>query len=81
MRFSRSSLRRGLLGLVFAGSLGFGASQAFAEPRTVAATDGTCVYGDPGARWICRDWCQANYYVDGACTRKGFCACTGYIGP
>ena len=74
-------LRRGLLGAALLGSLGFGASQALATPREAAGTDGTCLYGDPGARSYCRSWCQSEGYRDGACARQGFCACIGYIGP
>jgi len=81
MRVSLAFLRRSLLGAAFVGSLGFGATQALAVPREVRTADGTCVWGDPGARYICRSYCQANYYADGACTRQGFCACIQYIGP
>jgi hypothetical protein len=81
MRGSITYLRRGLLGAAIVGSLGFGATQALAVPRETVSQDGTCVWGDPGARSICQSYCQANYYNDGACTRKGFCACVGYIGP
>ena len=81
MSRSLSYLRRGLLGAGLVGSLGFGASQALATPRETSSTDGTCVYGDPGARSYCRSWCQANYYRDGTCTTHGFCACIQYIGP
>lgn len=76
-----SRLRIGVFSAAFVSSLGFGVSQALAVPHSAQTTDGTCVYGDPGARSLCRDWCQSQYYADGACTRKGFCACIQYIGP
>ena len=38
MSRSLSYLRRGLLGIALAGSLGFGATQAFAEPKAGPAT-------------------------------------------
>ena len=38
MSRSLSYLRRGLLGIAFVGSLGFGASQAFAESKAGPAT-------------------------------------------
>ncbi|HSU18039.1 hypothetical protein [Longimicrobium sp.] len=81
MSRSLSHLRHGLLGAVVVGSLGFGASQALAVPRGAPAADGTCVYDDPGSRTICRNYCQSQYYRDGACLRQGFCGCIGYIGP
>lgn len=71
---SLTSLRRGLLGIAFVGSLAFGAVQALAAPRASGA-DGTCLYGDPGARSACQSWCQSEGYRDGTCTRMGFCAC------
>jgi hypothetical protein len=57
-------LRRGLLGIAFVGSLGFGATQALASPdpsRIRYCTDlGTdyytsyCAYGCPGNRGYCQ---------------------------
>lgn len=50
MSRSLSYLRRGLLGIALVGSLGFGATQAFAEPKgEPVAAMGTC----PVGMWEC----------------------------
>ncbi|HEX8271611.1 MAG TPA: hypothetical protein VF615_03100 [Longimicrobiaceae bacterium] len=70
------ALRRALFCDSCAIVFGFGASQALATPPQ-SSDDGTCLYGDPGARAYCRSWCQSQSleYRDGTCTRFGFCAC------
>lgn len=60
-----SYLRRGLLGIAFVGSLGFGATQALASPeqgRVKYCEDRggdyytpVCAYGCPGNSGYCRD--------------------------
>jgi hypothetical protein len=76
MTCSFTNLRRALFGLSCTVVFGFGASQALAAPRQ-SSDDGTCLYGDPGARAYCRSWCQSQSlgYRDGTCTRFGYCAC------
>ena len=73
---SRSSirLRRVLFGVSCTVVFGFGAGQALAAPRA-ADSDGTCLYGDPGARAYCSSYCKSQGYRDGTCTRFGICAC------
>lgn len=44
MSRSLSYLRRGLLGLAFLGSLGFGVTQAFAKPERVSAPSCPALY-------------------------------------
>lgn len=67
MSRSLSYLYRGLLGIVFVGSLGFGASQALAAPSQVSQQ-----------RWCseayCDDYCGRMGW-DGQCTREGACEC------
>ncbi len=75
MSCSLTWLRRGLLGLVCAGSLGFGATQAIAGPQQETRV-GTCP-----------DWGYDYYYApcaygcpgrQGYCAAGGICRC-GYI--
>lgn len=67
MRLSLSYLRRGLLGLAFAGSLGFGAAQAFASPSA----------------WPLPRYCPARDYeyvtpdCNAYCNGPGYCATYG----
>jgi hypothetical protein len=58
MSRSPKLLRRGILGIAFAGILGFGATQALATPTQ--ARSGTCLYAPfpydpPGGCWEC-EW-------------------------
>jgi len=71
MHRSLSYLRRGLLGIAFLGSLGFGATQAFGTPsrgpgaactpRLYEYASATCGFGCPGNR--------------GYCSTDGVCVC------
>lgn len=69
MSRSLSYLRRGLLGIAFVGSLGFGATQAFATPQ-VAAGGAYCDWA------YCAWWCSENVPgSDGLCSTRGECQC------
>jgi hypothetical protein len=72
---SLSYLRRGLLGVFFVGSLGFGATQALAGPGGPSSNGGWCVLGDPGADAYCNYWCQETLDADGYCLSGGRCSC------
>lgn len=73
MSRSPSYLRRGLLGLVFVGSLGFGATQALASPEQARFTSCPatgydyayqhCAAGCPGGRGYCDAYgrCQCGH--------------------
>lgn len=65
MSRSLSYLRRGLLGLAFVGSLGFGATHALAEPQTGAAMRvPVCPTGAPYECWCDgRLTCQFEPYM------------------
>ncbi len=71
MRLSFSHLRRGILGLAFAGSLGFGAAQAVASegswplPRTCPPRSYEYVTPD------CNAYCNG----PGFCATNGYCHC------
>ncbi|MET0400372.1 MAG: hypothetical protein ABW277_26515 [Longimicrobiaceae bacterium] len=71
MRLSFSYLRRGILGLAFAGSLGFGAAQAVASegsrplPRTCPPRSYEYVTPD------CNAYCNG----PGFCATNGYCQC------
>lgn len=67
MSRSRSYLRRGLLGIVFVGSLGFGATQALAKPQVEAGPK----YCFPGP---CNRSCVNSGFASGACA-DGVCTC------
>ncbi len=73
MSRSLSNLRRGLFGIAFVGSLGFGATQAFGSPNQ--ARGGNCIpkgydYSTP----VCGSGC---YRQIGYCDTSGVCHC-GY---
>lgn len=66
MSRSLSYLRRGLLGIAFVGSLGYGATQALAAPPQV-----------PVARFCeawCNDYCEQQGQM-GTCRFDGTCWC------
>ncbi len=69
-------LRRGLLGIAVLGSLGFGATQAFANAIWVPI-GGYCERFDPRATAICSDLCDSRgYYLGGVCNwRTNSCEC------
>lgn len=55
MSRSLSYLRRGLLGIAFVGSLGFGATQALAEPQASGPARAPVCYGAMPFRCMCND--------------------------
>lgn len=65
---SLSYLCRGFLGIAFVGSLGFGASQAFAAPSQAPQERAWCDEA------YCDDYCGRMGW-DGQCTRGGACQC------
>lgn len=66
------ALRRAVLGAAFVGSLGFGASQAFATPEQAAAAVRTCPdTGYDYAYASCRIGCASGGY----CAAGGICRC------
>ncbi|HEY0015374.1 MAG TPA: hypothetical protein VGC13_03620 [Longimicrobium sp.] len=77
---SFSFIRRGFLGIAFAGALGFGATQALASPRTAAGPD--------GPDYCPIDFVNGPYYSEycgrgcaeeiGYCSMEGRCVC-GYF--
>ncbi|HEV3049286.1 MAG TPA: hypothetical protein VGX50_03215 [Longimicrobium sp.] len=67
-----TNLRRGLLGLAFLGSMGFGVTQAFGSPEQAVRAQ-ACpakAYDYPYA--ACRTGCPAG---GGYCATNGYCAC------
>jgi hypothetical protein len=68
-------LSRGLLGIAFVGSLGFGARQALAYPQldTIACD----AYNDPFAHTMCENFCRSRgLYGGGWCSSfSGTCQC------
>jgi hypothetical protein len=77
MKGSMTYLRRGLLGLAFAGSLGFGATQALATPALGApAAAGVCP--DEGYDYYYYPCAYSCYRQQGYCAAGGVCRC-GYI--
>lgn len=71
-------LRRGMLALAFAGSLGFGASQALAAPtpaRFLACSSSGITF-DPN----CEYYCNQQGYDFGFC-RYGQCVCRNFTAP
>ena len=82
MNRSLSSLHTALLGIVVAGSLGFGATQAFAGPSAPASRLPWCDPTDPNAyAAVCTRACQRQGYLYGYCQQEGpnpdngICAC------
>jgi len=72
MSRSLSYLRRGLLGVAFVGSLGFGVTQALASPTQVASSGGWCT-----EEWeaYCDEQCG---FLNGHCMSYGpyvYCEC------
>ena len=65
-------LRRGLLGLAFAGSLGFGASQALASPAQATAMGNCPVEGYDYYYAACAWGCP---WQQGYCSETGWCRC------
>ncbi len=73
MSRSLSYLRRGLLGIAFVGSLGFGATQAFGSPnREPAVYCEATGYDYPSAYCQSMLGCQ---WGGGYCTFWGICEC------
>lgn len=75
MKSPMTYLRRGLLGLAFAGTMGFGATQALATPAQAAAMGNCPVEGYDYYYYPCAYSCP---YQQGYCTTRGWCAC-GFI--
>jgi hypothetical protein len=71
----RISLRHAVFGALFAGSLLFGATQAFARPPGYVSIDVACSTSAPGSNQFCKDACGAEGYVDGLCWSSGACIC------
>ncbi len=71
MSRSLSYLRRGLLGIAFVGSLGFGATQAFGS--TSFGVPGTVCYGPEDEGWCW--WNCAFQGEGGGYCYGGFCEC------
>ena len=77
MSRSLSNLRRGLLGIAVAGSLGFGTTQAFATVDR-ATTPWTCDPTNPWENGRCASLCQSTGHGNaGYCSHLGECLC-GY---
>ena len=76
MSRSLSYLRRGLPGIAFVGSLGFGTTQALAAPQQ--SRDKLCPYEGllpyPYLASQCIDHCNELGYFDGVCLSTG-CTC------
>jgi hypothetical protein len=73
MNGSTTYLRRGLLGLAFAGSLGFGASQALASPAQATGTMAKCpIQGYDYYYAPCANACPGH---QGYCSEAGLCRC------
>jgi hypothetical protein len=71
MSRSLSNLRRGLLGIAFVGSLGFGVTQAFASPKR-ADVKYCAPYGAPYYSDYCGAGCFGNI---GYCAEDAQCRC------
>ncbi len=69
-------LRRGLLGIAFVGSLGFGVTQAFATPQPGSARSGSCPWSPNGPYFYgpCDDYCRGQNAEWGYCD-SGSCIC------
>jgi len=76
MSRSLSYLRRGLLGIFFVGSMGFGVKEVFAKELWVGISEG-CEVGDPTADQFCTDTCYYTYgFMRGRCnSTTGACEC------
>jgi len=75
MSRSPSTLRRGLLGLAFLGTMGFGVTQALASPRSTTAAR-LC---SPENEAYCMDYCWKRGADAGACSAGGGgCRCYYY---
>lgn len=61
------TVRRGVLGLAFAGALGFGASQALASPAPAAA--------EQSCDTVCNRACRAAGFIGGFCGGGVSCSC------
>lgn len=73
MHGSATYLRRGLLGLAFAGSLGFGATQALATPGPTTAAMAACpAMGYDYYYAPCANACTRR---QGYCSYNGICRC------
>lgn len=73
MNGSITYLRRGLLALAFAGSLGFGATQALAVPEQPAQARGNCpAEGYDYYYYPCAVGCGPR---GGYCSWQGWCVC------
>jgi hypothetical protein len=73
---SFTMVRRALLGLACAASLGFGTAQAFAEPG-MAARAPLCTPSDPaGSDTRCNRDCRSRGYAGGLCDDSyTWCSC------
>ena len=67
MREIMQQVRGGVLGLAVVGALGFGASQALAEPAPRAAAD--------SCETLCNRVCRAAGFVGGFCGDGVSCSC------
>ena len=67
MTRSIHKVRSGLLGLAVAGALGFGATQALAEPAPAAAAD--------SCDTLCNRVCRAAGFIGGFCGDGVSCSC------
>jgi len=73
MSRSLSFLRRGFLGIVFVGSLGFGASQAYGSTEWSQTLPGTCPDMEVAYRYPpCAEFCGG---YAGYCAEGGYCYC------
>ena len=71
MSRSLSYLRRGLLGITFVGSLGFGATQAFARSDDGPSVKFCPATGEDYPYSICSQGCDGRGY----CSADGYCVC------
>lgn len=67
MMRSMRTVRRGVLGLAFAGAMGFGASQALASPAPRAA--------EQSCDTLCNRVCRAAGFIGGFCGDGVSCSC------
>lgn len=76
MTRSLAYLRRGILGIAFAGSLGYGATQAFAAPERKNPVLGRCDPTDPWEDVRCASACISLLGEQtGYCSDLGYCRC------
>ncbi len=78
MRQTWTKLRSGMLALAVAGSLGFGATQAFAVPTQARLA--VCPYSGPAFNTECEISCRSQGYDFGFC-RYGQCVCRNFTTP